>query len=141
LKPAHQRPPLVTLLVEVLWTMDRSAGIPKSQRFTFGRTVDRLTIDVVPRATRAAFTAEKKVKAGGRAELGLLSEQPNLLWELVERRGWISQQQLIFVTSKLAKAGRMMGGWLKQVHGRSDDSPPTGQGLQPRKHSEPGQPL
>ena len=112
--------------------MDRTAGIPKSQRFTFGQRVDQLTLDALLRATLAAFSGDKSIKARELAELGLLIEQLNLLWELVRQRGWISQQQLVHITSKLAEAGRMTGGWLKQVQGRNDDAPPTGQHLQPR---------
>jgi hypothetical protein len=37
------RPPLLTLLQEVLgWTLDRTADLPKSQRFTFGQRLDGL---------------------------------------------------------------------------------------------------
>ena len=86
----------MTLLAEVLgWSLDRTAAIPKSQRFTFGQRVDQLTLDAMLRATRAAFSRDKSIKARELAELGLLIEQLNLLWELVRQRGWISQQRAI----------------------------------------------
>ena len=40
-------------------------------------------------------------------------EELRVLWRLVNQRGWISQQQLVFVQGKLDEAGRMVGGWSK----------------------------
>ena len=46
----HGRPPLDTVLVEIVgWTLDRTAGFPKSQRFTFGQRLDNLTLDAAAR--------------------------------------------------------------------------------------------
>jgi hypothetical protein len=67
--------------------------LPKSARFTFGQRLDNLTLDA----------------------LNLLLEQLRVLWRLVEQRGWISQQQLLFANGRLGEIGRMTGGWLKQV--------------------------
>jgi len=37
----HSRPPLLTVLQKVVgWTLDRTADIPKSQRFTFGQRLN-----------------------------------------------------------------------------------------------------
>jgi len=112
------RPPLLTLLREVLgWTLDRTADIPKSQRFTFGQRLDGLTLDAVLLVQRAAVTGDRKEKARHLSELSVRLEQLHLLWELAQERRWLSQQQLVFITTKLAEAGRMTGGWLKQTRG------------------------
>ena len=112
------RPPLLTLLQEVLgWTLDRTADLPKSQRFTFGQRLDGLTLDALLLVQRAAVTGDRGQKAKHLGELSVLLEQLNLLWELVHHRRWISQQQLVFVAGKLGEAGRMTGGWLKQAKG------------------------
>ena len=116
MKLASSRPPLLTLMREVLgWTMDRTADIPKSQRFTFGQRLDGLTLDAVLLVQRAAVTGDRKEKARHLSELSVRLELLNLLWELTQERRWISQQQLAFVTGKLGEAGRMTGGWLKQA--------------------------
>jgi hypothetical protein len=112
------RPPLLTLLREVLgWTLDRTADIPKSQRFTFGQRLDGLTLEALLLVQRAAVTGDRGEKARHLAELSARLEQLNLLWELVQERRWISQQQLVFIAGKLAEAGRMTGGWIKQARG------------------------
>jgi hypothetical protein len=111
-----QRPPLVTLLREILgWTLDRTADIPKSQRFSFGQKLDGLTLEALLLVVRAAVTSDRAQKARHLSEVSVLLEQLNLLWELVQERRWISQQQLVFIAGKLAEAGRMTGGWLKQA--------------------------
>lgn len=49
-----QRPPLATLLREIVWwTLDRTSAIPKSQRFTFGQRLDGGTLVALQLATRA----------------------------------------------------------------------------------------
>lgn len=110
---------MLTLLREILgWTLDRTADIPKSHRFTFGQRLDGLTLDALLLVQRAAVTGDRAQKARHLAELSVLLEQLNLLWELVWDRHWISQQQLVFIAGKLAEAGRMTGGWLKQTRGQ-----------------------
>jgi len=48
------------------WTLDRTAAIPKSQRFTFGQRLDNAAIDTLLLAvrTRYASTAKKRARAG-----------------------------------------------------------------------------
>ena len=109
------RPPLHTLLTEIVgWTMDRTADIPKSQRFTLGQRLDNLTLDALMHVTRAVFSGQPKVKVQNLDETLLLLEQMQVLWRLVNDRRWISQQQLLFVNTKLAEAGRMANGWRQQ---------------------------
>lgn len=112
------KPPLLTLVQEIVgWTLDRTADIPKSQRFTFGQRLDGLTLEALLLVQRAATTGDRGQKAGHLAELSVRLEQLNLLWELVHDRRWISQQQLMFIAGRLGEAGRMTGGWLKQARG------------------------
>ncbi|HCL92103.1 MAG TPA: four helix bundle protein [Candidatus Paceibacterota bacterium] len=114
----YSRPPLLTVLQEVVgWTLDRTADIPKSQRFTFGQRLDGLTLEALLLAQRAAATGDRAQKAKHLGELSVVLEQLNLLWELVQGRRWISQQQLVFIAGRLGEAGRMTGGWLKQASG------------------------
>ena len=39
------------------WTLDRTASLPKSQRFTFGERVDRLTLDCLELTLKAIYAA------------------------------------------------------------------------------------
>jgi len=96
------------------WTLDRSASLPKSHRFTFGQRLDNLTLDALLLVTRAVFAARPEKPALLR-ELNLLLEQLRVLWRLVHDRRWISQQQLLFVGQRLDEIGRMAGGWLRQL--------------------------
>lgn len=108
------RPPIYTLLTELAgWTFDRTAAIPKSQRFTFGQRLDNATLDALMLAVKAIYSPGK-AKRQHLLDLNLLLEQLRVLWRLVEERRWISQQQLLFVNGKIDEIGRMAGGWLKQ---------------------------
>ncbi len=77
------RPPLYTLLVEVAgWTMDRTADIPKSQRFTFGQRLDNLALDALQETVKAIFSGDSKRKVGSLDALLLDLEQMRVLWRL-----------------------------------------------------------
>jgi hypothetical protein len=108
-------PPIYTALVELTgWTLDRTADIPKSHRFSFGQRLDNLTLDALLLAVRALYTPRTD-KPPLLAELNLTLEQLRVLWRLLHDRRWISQQQLLFVNRQLDEIGRMTGGWLKSL--------------------------
>jgi len=50
--------------------------------------------------------------------LNLNLEKLRVFWRLICDRGWISAQQLLFVTQRLDEVGRMTGGWLKDAERR-----------------------
>jgi len=121
MKP-DDKPPIHTATVEWLgWTLDRTASLPKSARFTFGQRLDNLTLDALLLVTRAVFSPRPQ-KAALLRELNLLLEQLRVLWRLVEQRRWISRQQLLFANGRLDEIGRMTGGWLKQVERNTHDA-------------------
>lgn len=109
------RPPVYTLLIDLLgWTLDRTASLPKSQRFTFGERVDQLTLDCLEFTLEAIYaTPPKKAEPLRRVNLNL--EKLRVFWRLICQRGWISAQQLLFVSQRLDEIGRMIGGWIKSL--------------------------
>lgn len=116
MKP-DEKPPIHTALTDVLgWTLDRTAGLPKSARFTFGQRLDNLTLDALLLVTRAIYSPRGQ-KAPLLRELNLLLELLRILWRLTEQRGWISRQQLVFVNGRLDEIGRMTGGWIHSLSG------------------------
>lgn len=111
------RPPVYALLVELTgWTLDRTASLPKSQRFTFGERVDRLTLDCLELVI-AAIWSPPKAKVAPLQQVNLNLEKLRVFWRLICDRRWISAQQLLFVSQKLDEIGRMVGGWLKSLPG------------------------
>jgi len=119
-----ERPPIYTLLTELTgWTLDRTAALPKSHRFTFGQRLDNLTIDALLLVTRALFSPPS-AKLPLLHELNLHLEQLRILWRLVYERHWISQQQLLFVNSRLDEIGRMTGGWIRHLESPGTKSRP-----------------
>jgi hypothetical protein len=118
--PAPDKPPIYTVLTEIVgWTLDRTADLPKSSRFTFGQRLDNRTLDALELAVRAIFSPPARKRAV-LEELNLLLEQLRVLWRLCNDRGWISRQQLVFIVGKIDEGGRMTGGWLKQLSSRPD---------------------
>jgi len=123
MKPAD-RPPIYSLAVEWLgWTLDRTGGLPRSQRFTFGERVDRLTLDCLEWIIEAIYSPpERKSVPLRRVNLNL--EKLRVFWRLIGDRGWISRQQLLFAHGRLDEIGRMAGGWLKDTERRAGKSGP-----------------
>ncbi|MFZ4394585.1 MAG: four helix bundle protein, partial [Kiritimatiellia bacterium] len=95
------------------WTLDRTASIPKNQRFTFGQRLDNNTLDALLLVVRAIFT-KGDMRRRHLADLNLRLEELRVLWRIVEKRGWIGQRQLLFVNEKIDEIGRMAGGWIRK---------------------------
>ncbi|MEY2881175.1 MAG: hypothetical protein RLZZ15_3555 [Verrucomicrobiota bacterium] len=116
--PTTPHPPLYTALVELTgWSLDRTAGLPKSCRFTFGQRLDGLALDALQLCIRALYS-ERPRKAEILRELNLVLEQMRALWRLVHERRWIAQGQLLHVMARLDECGRMTGGWLNSLDGK-----------------------
>jgi hypothetical protein len=48
LRKPREHPPIYAVLSEIVgWTLDRTAGFPKSQRFTFGQRLDNLSLNAL----------------------------------------------------------------------------------------------
>jgi hypothetical protein len=118
------KPPIYTATTAWLgWTLDRTASLPKSARFTFGQRLDNLTLDALLLVVQAVY-APRGDKPPLLTRLNLILEQLRVLWRLVHERRWISQQQLLFASRQLDDIGRMTGGWLKQLAGPPGKSRP-----------------
>ena len=110
------KPPIYTGLTELVgWTLQRTADLPKCHRFTFGQRLDNYTLDALLLAVRAIY-GDRPKKRACLEELNLRLEELRVLWRLVHDQRWISQQQLLFVCSKIDEIGRMAGGWLRQIN-------------------------
>ncbi|MBM3855735.1 MAG: four helix bundle protein [Verrucomicrobia bacterium] len=108
-------PPLCTVLEDLAgWTLDRTSAIPKNQRFTFGQRLDGATLEALLLAVRARYAPAER-KRGHLENLNVKLEELRVLWRFVQARRWISQQQLLHVNGRIDEAGRMAGGWLRQV--------------------------
>jgi hypothetical protein len=113
------RPPVYTAIVDLVdWSLERTAGLPRSHRFTFGERVDRLTLDCLELVIAAVY-ATGTGKGPPLRRLNLTLEKLRVFWRLICDRRWISQRQLLFVSTKLDEIGRMTGGWLKQIESKT----------------------
>ena len=112
MKPDAHRPPLYTVWEEFTgWTMDHTAKIPKSQRFTFGQRIDGRTLDVLELIVQCIYRTDRTT---GLHRINLELEVLRVLWRVVQKRGWLSLNQLDYAQARIDEAGRMVGGWLKQ---------------------------
>ena len=99
--PGPDKPPIYTRLTELVgWTLNRTADIPKSHRFTFGQRLDNLTLNALLLSVRTIYSARAK-KRDCLEELNLHLEELRVLWRLVHEQRWINQQQLLFVITQI----------------------------------------
>ena len=103
------------------WTLDRTAGLPRSQRFTFGQRIDQITLDCLEVLIEALWMPSRG-KADLLRRLNLNVEKLRVFWRLVCQRRWISEQQLLFITRQLDEIWRMVGGWLRHLAGQTADT-------------------
>ena len=115
---AQDPPPILTVTEEFLgWTLDRTAGFPKSQRFTFGQRLDSLMIGILEHCITARYDA--RARPAELRELNLALEKVRVLWRIAHGRRWLSTQQLLFAARKADEIGRMAGAWLKACERRA----------------------
>jgi len=132
MKPLIERPPVYALLADLAgWTLDRTASLPRSHRFTFGERIDHLTLDCLELAIEAIYASPPDKPAPLR-RMNLNLEKLRVFWRLVCDRGWISQQQLLFVSQRLDEIGRMVGWWIKHLA-----RPPKSASERPPGHRQP----
>ena len=111
------RPPIYTCVVQLTgWTMDRTADLPKSQRFTFGQRLDNLAMDATMLVVEAIYT-KGEARRQRLQDLNLVLEKLRVLWRLVQERRWINAKQLLYVNERLDEIGRMAGGWMRKSRG------------------------
>lgn len=96
--------------------LDRTRDFPKAQRFTFAARVDGLALDILQGLVRARWAkhADKaRLLAAVDADLAVLRVLVRLCFErrLLARAGFEQ------VVRDLDAAGRMLGGWRKQLKG------------------------
>ncbi|MBT7841434.1 MAG: four helix bundle protein, partial [Lentisphaerae bacterium] len=93
------RPPLYTVWEEFTgWTMDHTAKIPKSQRFTFGQRIDGRTLDVLELIVQCIYRTDRTT---GLHRINLELEVLRVLWRVVQKRGWLSLNQLDYAQARI----------------------------------------
>jgi len=100
------------------WVLERVESFPKNQRFVLGNRVSNAALDVLDALSQAAY-ASGSVKA----EL-LESAQRRInalrwLLRMCKDRNLLSNRQFGHGCMQMEECGRMVGGWRKQVAGRS----------------------
>lgn len=94
--------------------LDRTARFPKVSRFTFAARVDGLGLDILETLVRARWAARGEkaaLLAHADADLAVL----RVLMRLCFERRLLDRGGLEQVARNLDEAGRMLGGWRKQV--------------------------
>ena len=111
-------PPIQTLAEElILWTLNHTANLPKSQRFTFGQRLDNSSLDVIELIAEARF-APKSQRAAILTKLNVKLETLRILWRLIRAKNWMSENQSRHVHQLINEIGVMTGNWLKASNQR-----------------------
>ena len=94
--------------------LDRTGQFPKAARFSFAARIDGLALDVMDALVRARWAPRGETAAHLRAADGDLAVLRVLLRLSYERR-LLARAGFEQVVRNLDEAGRMLGGWRKQV--------------------------
>ncbi len=97
--------------------LDRTAKLPRSVRFTFASRVDNLALDVLEAIVEARFAAAGRKRALLR-DADVKLAKLRVLLRLCHDRRLLSHRGYEHVMRNIDEAGRMVGGWRRQVAGR-----------------------
>ena len=111
-------------VLQVLWEevlgeiLDRTQRFPKAVRFTFASRVDNVALDLLDLLVRARFAAPG-VKVDLLREVDTDLARLRVLLRLSHARRYLDGKGYEFLSRRIDEAGRMAGGWRKEVSGRS----------------------
>jgi len=110
--------PIQTLTEElILWTLNHTAKLPKSQRFTFGQRLDTTSLEAIELIAEARFAAPSK-RVAILTRLNVTLEKLRVLWRIILAKGWMSEDQSRHVHRLINEIGKMTGQWLKASRGK-----------------------
>lgn len=99
--------------------LDRSGRFPKTVRFTFAARIDNLALDVLEDLVEARYAGGAiKHDALRRADRRLA--QLRVIVRLAHTRRYLDHRGYEHVSRGMDEAGRMLGGWLRQVGDRAE---------------------
>ncbi len=94
--------------------LDRTMRFPKAVRFTFSGRIDGLALDVLERLATARYEAPT-AKRVTLAEVDALLVRLRVLLRLSAERHYLDRRGFEHVMRAVDEAGRMVGGWRKEV--------------------------
>ena len=97
--------------------LDRTQKFPKSVRFTFTTRIDNLALDVMERLVEARYAQAGRKKALLREADSALTRLRVLL-RLCRDRRYLDRGGFEHVVRNLDEAGRMLGGWTRDLDRR-----------------------
>jgi hypothetical protein len=94
------------------WILDRCDGMPRHTRFTIASRIANLTLDVLDLINMAIYNKERKDILN---KINLNLERLRIFFRICHDRGYLSSSQNLFIQQEINSAGRMCGGWLKDI--------------------------
>jgi len=97
--------------------LDRTMRFPKAQRFTFAARVDGRALDMLEKLVQARWASGRRKESlleDADADLAVLRVLVRVCFE----RRLLARAGFEHVVRNLDEAGRMLGGWRKQVRQR-----------------------
>ena len=94
--------------------LDKTARFPKSARFSFAGRIDGLALDVLEALVRARW-APRESKARWLADADLHLAVLRTMLRLAHERHHLPLAGFEHLVRRVDEAGRMLGGWRKQV--------------------------
>ena len=98
--------------------LDRTRQFPKAVRFTFSTRIDNLALDVIERLAEARY-ADLDAKRRLLAETDAALARLRVLLRLACDRSYLDRRGFEHVMRSVDEAGRMLGGWRREVAGRA----------------------
>ena len=112
------------------WIMGRTERFPKRLRHSLTDRIDNLALEILEELTSAAYRKDK-IATLQRIDDGL--NRLRVVLRLCHEMQVLSHGQYEEVAARLAEAGLLLGGWIKQQK-RGAPVPRQRPGLEPRRH-------
>ena len=118
--PDQRQSPIFSKTYDLLlWLLNHTERFPKSERFRLARRIEDSAFRFYDLLAQAARSPKTGILL---AEADLELERLRLYIRLSHARHLTSPDQYHFAAERLTEIGRLLGGWLKSLSGRTQNA-------------------
>ncbi len=95
------------------WILSAVERFPKHARFSLASRIADLALDTVEHIIEAIYAKDRSHILG---KINLYMEKQRILFRIAHDRQYISTRQYEYIAGAINEAGKMVGGWKKQIN-------------------------
>ena len=110
--PQNELPLYIHWIKTLKYILNKTEKFPKKIRFTFTTRIDNLTLEILEKIVEAQYTSDKEELL---KTINVNLEKLRVIFGICNELGYLENKGYEYASRLIDEAGRMTGGWLKEV--------------------------